>query len=459
MMKPRAAGVCPAKADPDAEFADDWEIIRNDIDPAQFDKLKQLRELVRWTDDHPASRERPRCANPYVLLRQLRSCALDPERAARFFGVHYLGWITRIDLETNLKAWRTEMARLKTRRSQVVRDYCAISEGCPDKHGVPILLLRFGVLDTTGLMREVGRHAILMHCIDYMERASEHLTQACRRLRRVVPGQIWLADGGNNPYVPYLASRMTFGAYAIGDVLKGMKCPVTMRKVIIIRPGFVVQNLWRGVILPLLTRLCSKTALSNVHVCGNSASSWRALLGGEVDEKGPETPAFLFSDSAVAVAAATPAGGLIPASTGAEVAADSAGEVDSSEDEGTATTAEPSITGTSVSGSSRCAPNSGASLRFDVASETSVASLLQGGEVRPFVARPGTGVRAKGTRVARVSSGASGTAQSGDGGGPSSVGGGSLVVAEDTEPELDLKVEPARRSLTGCSCDSVCAWR
>lgn len=331
MMEPCAAKTCLAKADPDAEFIDDWDIVRDDIAPSEFEKLRSLREALRSLDDHPACRTVPRCANPYVLLRQLRSSG-GVEKAARFIGGSHLDWCQRVDLDASLKAWREEYARGRTRRARVMREYMSLEESCPDKYGVPILLCRAGVLDTAGVLREAGPHAILMHWMHFTERASEHLTQACRRHRKVVPGQLWLADLDNNPHVPDWSTRLSFGAYGLVGILKDLKYPVVLRKVIAIRTGFFVQSLWWGVVHPILKSVSSGAALSNVHVCGSCVSSWKEQLCAEVDENSPAVPAFLFSDSAEACAAATPAGGLIPEATEADMAIERVGEEDSSDD-------------------------------------------------------------------------------------------------------------------------------
>lgn len=311
----------PAKADPDAIFADDWDIICNDTDPSEFAKLRRFREALRSKDDHPACRIFPLTSDPYTLLRQLRSCALDVERATRWYGDVYLEWRSKIDFDGKLRAWREEYAAGRSRRAVVIREYLSVREICPDKYGVPMLLCRVGVLDTTGLIREAGEEAILMQWLNFMERASEHLLQASRRLRRVVPGQVWIGDIGNNPYVPDWTSRMTVGAYGVADVLKVMKYPVTMRKVLIIRTGYLVQNLWAVLFYPLLRTVCSQNALSNVHVCGSYASSWRASLLDEMGTAAHTLPEFLVSDSRRACEAAEPVGGMIPAATEVSVEA------------------------------------------------------------------------------------------------------------------------------------------
>lgn len=299
--------------DPDAEFADDWDIVRGDTDAAEFEKLKRFREALRDKDDHPACRHSPLTSDPYTLLRQLRSQALDVDSAARWYKDVYLEWRTQINYDDRMAAWREEYAAGQSRRAVVMRDYCPVKEICPDKYGVPMLLVRVGVLDTTGVVREAGDEAILMFWLSFMERGSEHLIQASRRLRKVVPGQVWIGDFGNTPYVPDWTSRMTLGGKGVVDVLKTYKYPVTMRKVLIIRTGLVVQNLWKVVFYPVFRTVCSKTSLANVHVRGSYPSSWRASLLSEMGDALNTLPEFLVSDDTVACEAAEPVGGLVPA--------------------------------------------------------------------------------------------------------------------------------------------------
>merc|ERR1719265_1567796 len=125
---------------------------------------------------------------------------------------------------------------------------------------------------------------------------------------------------------------MTSGVCALAEILKTAVYPICMRKVMVIRAGFVVQGLWKGAIHPVLKTICSGVSLSRVHVCGSYASSWKALLCAEVGEENTALPAFLVSDSANACAAAAPAGGLVPAATDANMAAPKSTGEDSDDD-------------------------------------------------------------------------------------------------------------------------------
>merc|ERR1719265_2163809 len=137
---------------------------------------------------------------------------------------------------------------------------------------------------------------------------------------------------------------MTSGVCALAEILKTAVYPICMRKVMVIRAGFVVQGLWKGAIHPVLKTVCSGVSLSKVHVCGSYACSWKELLCAEVGEANPTLPAFLTSDSSEACAAATPAGGLVPAATDADVAAPGGAGEDCGDDaaDDLAVTEEPS---------------------------------------------------------------------------------------------------------------------
>lgn len=307
---------CPVRERVSSDFAEDWAILREDIDPADFEQLKLFREALRCKDEHAACKQYPAITDPYVLLRTLIAFDFDVQAAAAWYGGEYLDWRESMDLVNRLSAWRAELAEGRSRRAALMRDHFAVTDVCNDAYGIPIVLYRFGVMDMSGLVREVGSDAIIMQWLHFAEHASERLSECCRKHRKFIPGQIHIYDVGDYPQqVPDWSTRMWYGGMAFLEALKPIKYPNVVRKTFAIRSSFAVRNLYR-LLYPALRVIISQQTLDRLRFYGQSASDWEAELRAELDAS-QTLPDFLVSESEAAFAAAEPTGGFLPVGVGA----------------------------------------------------------------------------------------------------------------------------------------------
>lgn len=305
----------------DAAFAADWDALACQLTPEELARLREFREALRNSDEHLACRKKALTSDPILLLRVLRSYAGDVKEATQNHGT-YLDWRLKIQLDERVEQWRAELEEGRSRRVVLIQDYFAVTEMCPDKFGVPVLLFRWGVMDMAGILREVGREAVQLHWLHLCERASDQISSASRRTGTVIAGQVHVYDFGDYPQVPDWSSRMWQGVMQMSDVMRDINYPNVMRKLFLIRSAWTIRSLYR-MSYPILLSVANPSTLALVHVYGQSASEWIAELREELEPE-QELQEFLVCDSEFAFAAAEPSGGIVP--EGAALAFDASGE-------------------------------------------------------------------------------------------------------------------------------------
>mmetsp|Transcript_88892 Transcript_88892/g.167509 ORF Transcript_88892/g.167509 Transcript_88892/m.167509 type:complete len:402 (+) Transcript_88892:40-1245(+) len=287
----------------------EWTIVEDSISPAEFSQLQLLRQAVTDLDDHPACQSQPWSRQAQTLLRFLRARPGDV-KAAEAMLRDYLDWRKSFKVEDKVRRWREELREGSTARSLMYFKYGTEVEICRDKYGIPVILMRMSVTDVAGMVREMGKEALLIASLNRLEHTHALLRRAMFRWRRVFPGQVQIIDVGDYGKfgVPnwwrrmWDATQLGPSFYKVFDAYY----PETARKVFVIRAGVLTYNLY-NVVSPIIPPRTKK----KLGLYGQRAKQWSAKLQDELLE-GADVPEFLLSDSEAAFAKATPKGGFVP---------------------------------------------------------------------------------------------------------------------------------------------------
>ncbi|CAE7513587.1 sec14l1 [Symbiodinium microadriaticum] len=113
-----------------------------------------------------------------------------------------LEWRHTFDVDGKVHSWRRELERHRTRRARLCKRFAIEEQICNDKHGIPVRLLRLGVADSAGMIREFGQEAILVDSLSKLEWTHEQIRKAMFRCRKLIRGQIQILDVGDYGDVP-----------------------------------------------------------------------------------------------------------------------------------------------------------------------------------------------------------------------------------------------------------------
>ncbi|CAE6955495.1 sec14l1 [Symbiodinium natans] len=219
-----------------------------------------------------------------------------------------LEWRHDFDVEGKVHSWRREMERHRTRRARLCKRFAIEEQICNDKYGIPVRLLRLGVADSAGMIREFGQEAVLVDSLSKLEWTHEQIRNAMFRCRKLFRGQIQILDVGDYGDVPNWTGRMWNNLRLGPDIYKVFdgNYPETVRKVFIIRTSSLVHHGYT-----LVQRLLPQRTKRKLKLFGPKAAEWVHELRAELPEK-QELPEFLRCDSEQAFRAATPRGGVVP---------------------------------------------------------------------------------------------------------------------------------------------------
>lgn len=287
----------------------EWAIVSNGISADELDRLRQLRDAVQDCDQHPACRKRTISSEPQTLLRYLRGREGNVAKAEVMFRA-MLDWRHSFRVDEKIDQWNKELEEGVTYKSRLVRKYGVDCELCIDKYGVPVRIIRLGVADPAGMLRELGRESVLVEGLAKVERTHEQLRRAMFKHRKLLRGQVQIIDVGDyGPHgVPNWYQRMQASLSSGPDIYKVFDAnyPETVRKVFFIRMGSVSRGLW-WMVTPIIPERTKK----KLRICGMSAQEWVDELREELPIE-TVLPAFLECDDDAAFATATPKGGMIP---------------------------------------------------------------------------------------------------------------------------------------------------
>lgn len=292
---------------------EEWEIVGDSIDPQELRSLHALRDAVRDCDNHAACRRKPLSRQAQTLLRFLRGREGNVSNAEVMFR-KTLEWRASFMVDEKVELWRGELAEARTPRSELLQRYGCHVEMCPDLYGVPVSLMRVGVADLAGIVREVGRDVLLIHSLSLMEKTHDELRNAMFRERRVLRGQVQIIDIGDykehGPGAWW--TRMQQGLKEGPPIFKVFddNYPETARKVFLIRLGTLATGMYR-VVRPIVPARTQR----KLRFFGGKAADWVEELKAEVPHT-EELPLFLQEDTSEAFAAAEPRGGLVPKGAG-----------------------------------------------------------------------------------------------------------------------------------------------
>ncbi|CAJ1353880.1 unnamed protein product [Effrenium voratum] len=295
----------------DGEEALEWQIVQRGVGEEEFRALLQLRGHVRDCDSHPACAHHKLSRQPQTLLRFLRARSGDLRKAEAMFR-SMLEWRLSFGVDEKVRKWRKELGQQRSHRSIQMKHFETDIDLCPDRHGVPIRLIRTSAADVQGLVREFGKDIVLTNTLLRMELAHEQIRRAMFEREDLVCGQLQIIDMGDygRHGVPNLTSRL-WSSLKLGaefSQITDSNYPETVRKAFIIRLGSCTSTTWRYFIQPLLP---DRTQAKLVP-CGPQAASWASLSAELPPDRWERLPAFLREDSEAALAAAEPRGGLVP---------------------------------------------------------------------------------------------------------------------------------------------------
>jgi len=291
----------------------EWAIVKKSIEAAELARLQQMARAAQHLDGHEACRSQPRNRQPQTLLRYLRGRDGNVEKGLEMF-CNMLDWRVSFEVERKVAEWRRELAEGRSARARIFNRYNITVELCLDRHGVPVVLGRPSVGDLAGMLREVpgGAESLIVFNLAEMERMHQALRDAMFRNDKMLRGQIQILDFGDyGDHGPpkwwnrmYDNSRLAPQIYKVFD----SNYPETVRKVFIIRTGWVTHRLFN---LAVNAGVIPQRTQKKLRLFGNRASDWVNELRAELPP-GAKLPAFLEQDSDAAFAAAEPRGGLLP---------------------------------------------------------------------------------------------------------------------------------------------------
>ncbi|OLQ09559.1 SEC14-like protein 5 [Symbiodinium microadriaticum] len=291
--------------DPEHEL--EWSIVADSVDEDELFKLRELHQVLQDCELHPICRRKPLHRQAQTLLRFLRARDGDVLKAERMFR-DMLEWRHTFDVDGKVHSWRRELERHRTRRARLCKRFAIEEQICNDKHGIPVRLLRLGVADSAGMIREFGQEAILVDSLSKLEWTHEQIRKAMFRCRKLIRGQIQILDVGDYGDVPNWTGRMWNNLRLGPDIYKVFdgNYPETVRKVFIIRTGSLVHHGYT-----LVQRLLPQRTKRKLKLYGPKAAEWVSELRAELSDQ-QELPEFLLCDSEKAFRAATPRGGVVP---------------------------------------------------------------------------------------------------------------------------------------------------
>lgn len=297
----------------DLEHQLEWSIVAHGIEQDELKRLCELHGKLQDLEGHPGCKAQPFHRQAQTLLRFLRARDGNVEQAEVMFR-NMVNWRQRFRVDEKVQAWRDEMKRFRSRRSHLLKQYAVDVEMCVDKHGIPVRLIRLSVADAAGSWRELGEEALLLESLHQLERTHAQIRKAMFEHQILIRGQVQIIDVGDyGQYgVPNWANRM-WAALANGkDMYKifDANFPETVRKVFIIRTGYLTNTIWR-MVLPLVPPRTKK----KLRLFGYRAEDWLSELRDEL-RPGEVLQDFLSSDTAEAYASAEPKGGIIPEGAG-----------------------------------------------------------------------------------------------------------------------------------------------
>jgi len=301
----------------------EWEIVRRSVEAAEFAKLLELRELLQDCDSHAACVTEPRSRQAQTLLRFLRARDGNAKKADVMFR-DMLDWRISFQVDAKVKAWNAELEEGKSPLVKMFLRYGTDVDMCQDKYDVPVVLMRLGVGDPEGAVREAGAEACLVHSLARLERTHQQLRRAMFATGVVLVGQVQVIDVGDyGEYgTPNWGARM-WSAVKLGPAMFKVfdsNYPETVRKVFIVRTGYIAKNMWS-----LVQPLARPRTRAKIRIFGQNASEWITELRDEIGSAG-ELQAFLRCDSKEAFASAIPRGGLVPVGAGSQDIGEENGE-------------------------------------------------------------------------------------------------------------------------------------
>jgi len=286
----------------------EWEIIEASIEADELKRVRNLWEALRDLDSHPACMKRPLNRQAQTLVRFLRGREGNTKAAEKMFR-DSMNWRTEMNIDEEIEAWNQELDAGRTQRSRFVKKYGTDSKPCLDKYGVPVWLMRMSVSDPAGILRELGKEALLIHTLSNMEAMHAHLRQAMFANGEMVRGCIQIFDVGDyGPHgCPNWWSRMWDGFRVGSNAFKifDANYPETTRRVFVVRMGGVTHSIQQ-----LATPLIPRRTKRKMRFFGYAAAKWVSELRDECD---PDAilPEFLTEDTDAAFASARPKGGLV----------------------------------------------------------------------------------------------------------------------------------------------------
>ncbi|CAE8701682.1 unnamed protein product, partial [Polarella glacialis] len=272
--------------DPEHEL--EWSIVADSIEEDELHALCEFHSVMQDCEVHPACRRHPLHRQAQTLLRFLRARDGNVEKAELMFRA-MLDWRDSFGVEEKVHKWRRELERKRTRRANLIRRYGVDVEICTDKFGIPVRLIRLGVADSAGSVREMGKDAVLIDSLSKLEWTHEQLRNAMFKHRKMIRGQLQILDVGDYGHIPNWTSRMWAHLTVGPDMYKVFDAnfPETVRKVFIIRTSWKVNQGWK-----LVTPLLPQRTKKKLKLYGQYAKEWIRELRSELQD-GQNLPAFV----------------------------------------------------------------------------------------------------------------------------------------------------------------------
>mmetsp|Transcript_16620 Transcript_16620/g.31427 ORF Transcript_16620/g.31427 Transcript_16620/m.31427 type:complete len:424 (-) Transcript_16620:148-1419(-) len=291
--------------DPEHEL--EWSIVADSIEEEELFKIREMHQILQDCELHPTCRRRPLHRQAQTLLRFLRARDGDVLKAERMFR-DMLEWRHDFDVEGKVHSWRRELERNRTRRARLCKRFGIEEQICNDKYGIPVRLIRLGVADSAGMIREFGQEAVLVDSLSKLEWTHEQIRKAMFKHRKLIRGQLQILDVGDYGDVPNWTGRMWNNLRLGPDIYKVFdgNYPETVRKVFIVRTSSLVHH---GYVL--VQKLLPQRTKRKLKLFGPKAAEWVPELRSELQEQ-QELPEFLLCDSERAFRSATPRGGVVP---------------------------------------------------------------------------------------------------------------------------------------------------